>query len=134
MIEKAIEEEVKRICEMDNQLEGLKPHLDVVVVDEDDNKKAILVLEAGSKFKELDKKQIIILKGMEGGEKTTLASNLTAPFKTKTVGRFTEHALEYADPKGYEVLYIKELGSMDMEKQGVASIKFLSCYDGGLCR
>ena len=130
-IEKAIEEEVKRICEMDNQLEGLKPHLDVVVVGEDDNKKAILVLEAGSKFKELDKKQIIILKGMEGGGKTTLASNLTAPFKTKTVGRFTEHALEYSDLKGYEVLYIKELGSMDMDKQGVASIKFLSCDDGG---
>jgi hypothetical protein len=33
--------------------------------------------------------------------------------------------------KGYEVLYIKELGSMDMDKQGVASIKFLSCDDGG---
>jgi hypothetical protein len=68
-IEQKIEEEVKRICELDNQLEGLTPHLDVVVVGEDDNKKAVLVLEAGSKFKELDKKQIIILKGTEGGEK-----------------------------------------------------------------
>jgi hypothetical protein len=71
------------------------------------------------------------LKGTEGGGKTTIASTLTGFFKTKTVGRFTEHALEYSDIKGYEVLYIKELGSMDMDKQGVASIKFLSADDKG---
>jgi energy-coupling factor transporter ATP-binding protein EcfA2 len=91
-------------------LQALKPHLDVVIVGEDDNKQAIYTLLIGSKFADLDKKQIIILKGTEGGGKTTIASTLTGFFKTKTVGRFTEHALEYSDIKGYEVLYIKELG------------------------
>jgi len=129
--EAKIEAEVKRIIEAENQLEALKPHLDVVVVGEDENKLAILTLLAGSKFQEAEKKQIILLKGTEGGGKTTLASTLTGFFRTKMVGRFTEHALEYSDLKGYEVLYIQELGSMDMEKQGVATIKFLSADDKG---
>jgi energy-coupling factor transporter ATP-binding protein EcfA2 len=129
--EARVNAEVERIVNSDNQLEALKPHLDVVIVGEDDNKQAIYTLLIGSKFADLDKKQIIILKGTEGGGKTTIASTLTGFFKTKTVGRFTEHALEYSDIKGYEVLYIKELGSMDMDKQGVASIKFLSADDKG---
>jgi energy-coupling factor transporter ATP-binding protein EcfA2/uncharacterized C2H2 Zn-finger protein len=129
--EARVNAEVERIVNSDNQLAALKPHLDVVIVGEDDNKQAIYTLLIGSKFADLDKKQIIILKGTEGGGKTTIASTLTGFFKTKTVGRFTEHALEYSDIKGYEVLYIKELGSMDMDKQGVASIKFLSADDKG---
>jgi len=129
--EARVNAEVERIVNSDNQLAALKPHLDAVIVGEDDNKQAIYTLLIGSKFADLDKKQIIILKGTEGGGKTTIASTLTGFFKTKTVGRFTEHALEYSDIKGYEVLYIKELGSMDMDKQGVASIKFLSADDKG---
>jgi len=130
-VEARIEAEMERIIEVENILEALKPHLDVVVVGEDENKKAILILLSGSKFEEVEKKQILLLKGTEGGGKTTLASTLTGFFKTKEVGRFSEHALEYSDLKGYEVLYIKELGSMDMDKQGVASIKFLSADDKG---
>lgn len=123
--------EVERIKEAENQLEALKSHLENLIVGEERNKQAILVLLVGSKFSDVDKKQIIILKGTEGGGKTTLASILTSFFKTKEVGRFTEHALEYSDLKGYEVLFIKELGSMDMDKQGVATIKYLSCDDKG---
>jgi energy-coupling factor transporter ATP-binding protein EcfA2 len=129
--ETQIEAEVRRVLETDNQLAALKPHLDVCIVGEDENKLAILTLLAGSKYDDVDKKQIILLKGTEGGGKTTIASTLTGFFKTKEVGRFSEHALEYSDLKGYEVLYIKELGSMDMDKQGVASIKFLSADDKG---
>lgn len=130
-VEAQIEAEVQRVMEAENQLEALNPHLDNVIVGEDSVKQAILVLLASSKFSEVKKKQIVILKGTEGGGKTTLASALTAPFKTKEVGRFTEHALEYSDLSSCEVLYIKELGSMDMDKQGVASIKFLSADDKG---
>ena len=129
--ETRIEAEVRRVLEADNQLAALKPHLDVCIVGEDENKLAILTLLTGSKFDDADKKQIILLKGTEGGGKTTIASTLTGFFKTKEVGRFSEHALEYSDLKGYEVLYIKELGSMDLDKQGVATIKFLSADDKG---
>jgi hypothetical protein len=52
-------------------------------------------------------------------------------FNVKEVGRFTEHALEYSDLKNHEVLFIKELGSMDLDKHGVAAIKFLSADDRG---
>jgi predicted transcriptional regulator len=130
-VEARIQAEVQRIVEAENQLEALKPHLDVVVVGEDENKQVVYVLLLGSKYGEPDKKTIIVLKGTEGGGKTHLASALTAPFRTKEVGRFTEHALEYSDLARYEVLYIKELGTMDVERQGVATVKFLSADDRG---
>jgi hypothetical protein len=130
-VEARIQAEVQHIVEAENQLEALKPHLDVVVVGEDENKQVGYVLLIGSKYKEPDKKTFIVLKGTEGGGKTHLASNLTGPFKTKEVGRFTEHALEYSDLMHYEVLYIKELGTMDVERQGVAAVKFLSADDRG---
>ena len=130
-VEGRIDEEVKRILEAQNMLEALKPHLDRVIVGEDENKQAILVLLSGSKYPEVEKKQIILLKGTEGGGKTTLASTLTGFYKTKRVGRFSEHALEYSNLEGCEVLYIQELGSMDLDKQGVAAIKFLSADDRG---
>ena len=87
--EARINEEVQKIVEAENQLEALKPHLNNVIVGEDENKQAIYVLLCGSKTKEVDKKAIVLLKGTEGGGKTTLASALTGLFKTKTVGRFT---------------------------------------------
>ncbi|MGB9694041.1 MAG: hypothetical protein ACPLYF_04290, partial [Fervidobacterium sp.] len=130
-IETKIDEEVKKILETDNQLEALKPYLDVLIVGEEKNKQAALVLLLGSKYKKNEYKQILVFKGTEGGGKTTLASTLVDFFKTKEVGRFTEHALEYSNLEDYEVLYIKELGFMDEEKQGVTPIKFLSCDDKG---
>ena len=52
-------------------------------------------------------------------------------FKVKVVGRFTEHALDYTELKSFEVLKLKEVGSMDEEKQGVSTLKFLSSEDEG---
>jgi len=126
--EARINAEVQRILQAENQLEALKPHF--VVVGEDDNKRTIYVLLSFSKYCEIDKKAILLLKGTEGGGKTTLVSNLTAPFKTE-VGCFTEHALKYSDLRRYEILFLKELGSMDPEKQSVTVIKFLSADDRG---
>jgi hypothetical protein len=51
--------EVERIVNSENQLAALKPHLDAVIVGEDANKQAIYTLLIGSKFADLDKKQII---------------------------------------------------------------------------
>ena len=130
-VERQIEAEVKRILEAENQLEALKPHLDNVICGEEANKLAILVLLMGSKYDDVRKKSIIILKGSEGGGKTTIAKNLCRFFKTKEVGRFSSHALDYTNLEGFEVLYLKELGSMDLEKQGVSTIKFLSMDDMG---
>jgi RecA/RadA recombinase len=128
--EKKIQEAVEKILNSENQLLALKPFLDEIVVGEDENKQIIFVLLLGSKYKDVKKKQIVLLKGTEGGGKSTLAS-LAEVFNVKKVGRFTAHALEYSDVKNYDVLYIQELGSMDEETQGVATIKFLSSDDKG---
>jgi len=130
-VEKLIDEEVQRILEAENQLEALKPNLDNIIVGEDPVKRVVLVLLTSSKFPEPGYKQIILLKGTEGGGKSTIASALTSAFKTKEVGRFTEHALDYSDLSSHEVLYIKELGYMDEDRQGVGSIRFLSSDDRG---
>jgi len=105
--------------------------LDNVICGESENKQAILILLTGSKYKDIEKKSIVILKGTEGSGKSTLASTLSTFFKTKEVGRFSQHALDYTNLEGFEVLYLKELGSMDMEKQGISTIKFLGVDDRG---
>jgi len=130
-IEQKVEDEVSRILNAENQLEALKPHLDNVICGEEGNKQAILVLLSGSKYEDFRKKAIVLLKGTEGGGKSTLATELSRPFKTKEVGRFSSHALDYTNLEGYEILYLKELGSMDLEKQGVSTLKFLSADDRG---
>ena len=63
------------------------------------------------------------------GGKTHLM-RIADAFKTKSVGRFTAHALDYSNLQDYEVLRLKELGSMDQEFQGVSTVKFLSADDG----
>lgn len=130
-VEASIEIELAKIVNAENQLEALKPHLDNVIVKEDDNKSAISVLLTGSKYSDVDKKQIIILKGMEGGGKSVLARELCRSYRVKEVGRFSAHALDYSDLENFDVLFLKELGAMDMEKQGVSTLKFLSSDDRG---
>ena len=130
-IEANITVELQRILEAKDQLEALKPHLDNVIMGEDENKQAIQVLLSGSKYADIKKKQIILLKGTAGGGKTTLARELSRNFKVKEVGRFSSHALDYSNLEGFEVLFLKELGAMDMEKQGVSTLKFLSADDRG---
>ena len=130
-VESSITIELEKILESENQLEALKPHLDNVVVKEEDNKKAISVLLTGSKYSDVTKKQFILLKGTAGGGKSTLARELCRSYRVKEVGRFSAHALDYSNLKGFDVLLLKELGAMDMEKQGVSTLKFLSSDDRG---
>lgn len=129
--EEDVEAEVESILNADNQLEALKPHLDNLVPGEDDNKKSIYTLNCGSKFPDVRMKQIILLKGTEGGGKSTIMREMSDPFKVKDVGRFTAHALDYTNLEGYEILRLKEIGVMDKEFQGVSTIKFLSADDKG---
>lgn len=129
--EKAIELEVQKIVDADNQLDALSPHLDNMIVGENDVKKAAAILLLSGKVPNPKMKQIILFKSTEGAGKSHTATSLTRGYKTKHVGRFSEHALDYTDLKGYEVLFLKELGLMDEEKQGVSTLKFLSSDDLG---
>jgi hypothetical protein len=45
--------------------------------------------------------------------------------------RFTEHALDYADLPGYEILKLKGLGCVDDEKERgqISTVRFLSTDD-----
>lgn len=117
----------------DNMLEALKLHLDNVLVGEDENKIAVFCLLCGGKFKSIDPRmvQMILLKGTEGAGKSTFMMAVSEGFRVKDVGRFTSHALDYTNLEGYEILRLKEIGVMDQESQGTATIKFLSADDKG---
>lgn len=130
-VESSIQVELAKIVNAQNQVETLQPHLNNIIVGEENNKKAVFVLLTGSKHSNVAMKQIILLKGTEGGGKSTLAKELSRNYKVKEVGRFSAHALDYSNLEGFDVLFLKELGSMDMEKQGVSTLKFLSSDDRG---
>jgi hypothetical protein len=129
--EQQIENEVQKILDAENQLEALKPHLDNMVVGEDNTKETLVVLLRSAKEPSVKAKQIIILKATEGAGKTSLINKMIQGYKVKEVGRFSAHALDYSNLEGFEILSLKELGSMDEEKQGVSTVKFLSCDDKG---
>jgi hypothetical protein len=122
--------EVERIFASDNIIEEIKRHLDNVIAGEDSNKLTIFILLLSGKLNDPSLKQMILLKGTEGSGKSTLM-RIADFFKTKDVARFSQHALDYSDFGGYEILRLKELGSMDEEKQGISTIKFLSSDDKG---
>lgn len=127
--EEKINLEVQRILDADNQLDALKPHLDMMAIGEDNTKKTLCVLLLSAKIKNVESKQIIILKATEGAGKSSLIRKLISGYRVKEVGRFSEHALDYSNLSGFDILVLKELGSMDEEKQGVSTIKFLSSDD-----
>jgi len=129
--EQRIEAAVNQICAAENQLEALKPHLDVLAVGEDNTKQMLTVLLRSAKEPSFDAKQIILLKATEGAGKSSLVRKLVQGYKFKEVGRFSAHALDYTNLEGFEILLLKELGSMDEEKQGVSTVKFLSSDDQG---
>lgn len=114
-----------------NKIEIIQKYLDHVIVGEQSNKMAIFILLLSAKFSEARLKQMILLKGDPGGGKSTLMRELTAFYRIKDVGRFSAHALDYADLSECDILVLKELGQMDMEKQGVSTLKFLSADDQG---
>ncbi len=123
--------EVAAILDSPMPLEKMRPLLDDVAAGETDNKQLTLTLLTSGKSANPREREMILLKGSAGVGKTTLIDVLTKAFKTKAVGRFSEHALDYSDLTGYEILYLKEVGHMDEEEQGVSTLKFLSADDQG---
>jgi hypothetical protein len=130
-VNQCIGDEVDAILDSPHPLEKLKPYLDEVIAGEDENKLLLFTLLLSGKVKDPEHCEMILLKSESGAGKSTLANALTRPFNTKKVGRFTEHALDYADLSGYDILYIQEIGYMDDERQGLSTIKFLSTDDQG---
>jgi len=101
------------------------------IVGEDNNILSIHYLLLSGKQKDPKLKQIIVLKGDPAGGKTTLADQISRSFKRKKVGRFTEHALDYSDMSGREVLYLQEILGLGKEESGVSTLRFLSADDEG---
>jgi hypothetical protein len=130
-VEQQIEIEVVRIQEADNQLQALGPHLSNLAAGEQNTKNALVVLLLSGKSPNPKIKQIILLKAEPGSGKSQLTQKLTQGYRIKDVGRFSAHALDYSNLQGFEILSLKELGSMDEEKQGISTIKFLSSDDQG---
>ncbi len=112
-------------------LNEIKQQLGTLIAGEDSNKLLLFLLCLSGKCKDPKRKQIIVVKGEPGGGKTHLTKTITKMYKTKTIGRFSAHALDYTDLEGYEILYLQELGNMDDEKNGVSTLKFLSADDQG---
>jgi len=124
-----IAEEAERILNSGDVTNEITPVLDILIAGEHDNKSLLFVLMASGKMGPKDK-QIVLLKGEPGAGKTTLME-IAKAYASKFVGRFTPHALDYTDLSGYEILVIQEIGAMDKEFQGVATVKFLSADDEG---
>ncbi|PCN49804.1 hypothetical protein B6U99_07805 [Candidatus Geothermarchaeota archaeon ex4572_27] len=101
-----------------------------LVAGEEENRKLMFVLCLSGKYPDPRMKQVVVVAGQPGSGKTHLANICTA-FKAKLVGRFTAHALDYADLEGYEVLYLKELGELDRDGYAPSTLKFVSADDGG---
>jgi hypothetical protein len=125
-----LDAEVERMLSSQNPILEIEKHLDNVIAGEKENKIAIFILLLSGKFNDPTMKQMILLKGTEGSGKSTLMQ-IADFFKTKDVGRFSAHALDYSDLADFEILRLKELGNMDEEAQGVSTIKFLSSDDKG---
>ena len=123
--------EAEDILNSENILERIRGHLDNIICGEEENKIAIfLLLLSGLKWVPNELKQFILLKGEPAAGKTTLM-RIADIYKTKNVGRFSKHALDYSDLGDYEVLRLREIGAMDQEEQGVSTLKFLSADDMG---
>jgi len=125
-----VKKEVDRILGSEDPALEVAAHLDNIIAGEQENKISIFDNLLSGRRRNPKKKQIIVVKGTEGGGKTTLL-RIADLFNVKDVGRFSEHALDYADLSGYDVLRLKEIGAMDEEKQGVSTLKFLSADDRG---
>jgi hypothetical protein len=112
-------------------LNDITQQLDILIAGENSNKLLLFLLCLSGKVKDPQKKQIIVVKGEPGGGKTRLTKTITKMYKTKAVGRFSTHALDYTDLTGYEILYLQELGQADNEEEGISTLKFLSADDQG---
>ncbi len=125
-----IEAEVDSILESENPLIHVTGHLDHLIAGEKSNKQLLFCLLLSGLSPDPHLKQMILLKGESGAGKSTLMT-IADLFKTKSVGRFTRHALDYSDLEKFDVLKLKEVGQLDQESQGVSTLKFLSADDEG---
>ena len=130
LLRQEAEAEAEKILSASNVLDALHPYLSSIIAGEDDNKKLEFILLLSGKIDDPSLKQIILLKSEPGAGKSHLM-RLADAFKTKSVGRFSAHALDYTNLRGYQILKLKELGAMDQEFQGVSTVKFLSSDDQG---
>lgn len=124
------EDEAEKILNSDDVLASLKDHLENIMTGEENNKKLLFILLTSGIVEDPSLKQMILLKAESGAGKSHVM-RLADAFKTKSVGRFTAHGLDYSDLWNYHVLKLKEIGKMDQEFQGVSTIKFLSADDQG---
>jgi len=134
-VEEMDKEEIRieaiKILNSDRPLESLKTQvLDKIIIGEDSNKQLISILLLSGKIPDWDMKQIILCKGESGGGKSRLML-LADAFKTKNVGRFTAHALDWTNLEDFEILRLKEIGFLDQETQGISTLKFVSSDDKG---
>lgn len=127
------EEEIIRILGSTHALHHIKNHLDNLIAGEDENKLLIFLLLLSGKADDDRMKQMILLKGEAGAGKSTLMS-IADLFNTKDVGRFTKRVVDHSKDLragNYEVLRLKELGKLDIEEEGMSTIKFLAADDQG---
>lgn len=103
-IQKCVDDEVKEILDSPRPLDFIGEILDVIIVGEDSNNKAIFVLLLSVKSDDPKKREMILFKSSAGGGKSTIANALTKPYKTKKIGRMSERALDHSDLANVEIL------------------------------
>lgn len=129
--EEIVQAHLQKVLDAPNQLEALMPHLDNIIAGETQTKKVVTVLLSSAKSPNPKDKQILFFKANSGAGKSEVMNKLSPGYETVSVGRLTPHALDRMDFEKANLLVLKELGSVDSEKQGVSTIKFLSSEDGG---
>jgi len=126
------QELARRILKSPHVLQIIKILLDESIRRESRNKVYAFLIMLTAKHPDPALKQILVLGGSPGGGKTTVANVLKQLVRTKKVGRFTEHAMDYSDLEKYQLLYIQELLDLEQQKKmGVSSVRFLSADDQG---
>jgi hypothetical protein len=122
----------KKILGSPHVLQIVKILLDEGIRREGRNKIYAFLIALTAKHSNRALKQILVLSGMPEGGKTTIANLLAKLVRTKKVGRFSEHAMDYSNLENYEMLYIQELLDLEQQKKmGVSSVRFLSSDDQG---
>lgn len=72
--------------------------------------------------------QMLQVRGSSRSGKTRMCHTMTYFFKVKTIGDWSQKALNYMDLKGHDVLYFQEFKEADQEG---SSIRLIAAEDGG---
>ncbi len=122
----------KRVLRSPHALQIIKILLDQSIRREGRNKVYSFLVTLTAKHPNPKLKQILMLSGQPGGGKTTIANVLAKLLRTKRVGRYSEHAMDYSNLEKYDLLYVQELLDLEQQKRmGVSTIRFLSADDQG---